>query len=283
MIGKCIGCAANINVCRLPGPDVSTTPACRPPDRRKRLRETWRSCSGIRAPPAPRRSARPPSVSASRWKTPSGFGRRHPRFREGIEGAARACGAVVGHGHSRGARARNHDRRSVAVRRTGIERWLRDVVSWDLCDHLCGKSVRHRTDAPSLVRRWIGSPKLYVRRAAFATIAELAVHDKSLDDDTFADFSACVEHADDPRPHARQAASWALRSIGKWDTANHDRALQAAAELLATDDDDQTLGRARCHARAREFDQGAPARDVCVSVKSERGAMQMRRAPRSAS
>jgi 3-methyladenine DNA glycosylase AlkD len=124
-----------------------------------------------------------------------------------------------------------------AIRRTDIERWLRDVVSWDLCDHLCGNLVRHRADAPDLVRRWIGSPKLYVRRAAFAVIAELAVHGKTLDDDVLIDFTRLVgEHAGDPRPHARQAASWALRSIGKRDAANQDRALQAAAELLASSD-----------------------------------------------
>ena len=45
-----------------------------------------------------------------------------------------------------------------------------------------------------------------------------------------------VEHSGDPRPHARQAASWALRSIGKRDAANHERALAAAAELLETGD-----------------------------------------------
>lgn len=123
------------------------------------------------------------------------------------------------------------------IRRTDIERWLRDVVSWDLCDHLCGNLIRHRADAPNLIRRWIGSPKLYVRRAAFATIAELAVHGKTLDDEVIVDLiQLVVEHAGDPRPHARQAASWALRSIGKRDATNHDRALQAAAELVASDD-----------------------------------------------
>jgi 3-methyladenine DNA glycosylase AlkD len=123
------------------------------------------------------------------------------------------------------------------VQRSRIERWLRDVVSWDLCDHLCGNLVRYRADAATLVRRWIVSPKLYVKRAAFALIAELAVHDKTLDDSVLADFTALiVEHSGDPRPHVRQAASWALRSIGKRDAANHDRALQAAAELIAADD-----------------------------------------------
>lgn len=168
-----------------------------------------------------------------------------------------------------------------AISRSGIERWLRDVVSWDLCDHLCGNLVRHRTDAPSLVRRWIGSPKLYVRRAAFALIAELAVHDKSLDDDAFADFTRLVvEHAGDPRPHARQAASWALRSIGKRDTANHDRALQAAAELIASDD---TTKRWVGRDAMRELERLIKVRERgrLLSAKSRTGRKQVRRLARS--
>lgn len=121
--------------------------------------------------------------------------------------------------------------------RSDIERWLSDVVSWDLCDHLCGDLASRRTDAADLVRRWIKSPKLYVRRAAFALIAELAVHGKSIDNELFAELAGLVvAHADDGRPHVRQAASWALRSIGKRDAANHDRALAAAAELNASAD-----------------------------------------------
>lgn len=124
-----------------------------------------------------------------------------------------------------------------ALSRSAIERWLGDVVSWDLCDHLCGDLVRHRADAASLVRRWIASPKLYVKRAAFALIAELAVHDDDVKDETLDSFAALIgEHAGDVRPHVRQAASWALRSIGKRDARNHDRALAVAAELTESED-----------------------------------------------
>jgi 3-methyladenine DNA glycosylase AlkD len=124
-----------------------------------------------------------------------------------------------------------------ALRLTDIERWLGDVVSWDLCDHLCGDLARRRSDAARLVRRWITSPKLYVKRAAFAVIAELAVHGDNLDSDALDAFAGLIaEHAGDARPHVRQAASWALRSIGKRDAENHDRALAIAAELIESED-----------------------------------------------
>lgn len=123
------------------------------------------------------------------------------------------------------------------MNRTAIQRWLDDVVSWDLCDHLCGDLASRRADAAVLIRRWIKSPKLYVKRAAFALIAALAVRGKDIDDDLFAEFAGLVaEHSNDPRPHVRQAASWALRSIGKRDAANRDRALAAAVELIESAD-----------------------------------------------
>ena len=167
-----------------------------------------------------------------------------------------------------------------AVHRTDIERWLHDVVSWDLCDHLCGNLVRHRTDAARLVRRWIGSPKLYVKRAAFAVIAELAVHDRNVGDETLAGFTALiVEHSGDPRPHARQAASWALRSIGKRDAANHDRALAAAAELLVADDTTKRwVGRDAM--RELESLMKVPERGRLLTSKSKTARKQLRRAVR---
>jgi 3-methyladenine DNA glycosylase AlkD len=118
-----------------------------------------------------------------------------------------------------------------------IERRLDDVISWDLCDHLCGDLIRYCRDAILLPRRWATSQKLYVKRAAFALIAEFAVHEDNLDDDTLADFvQLIIDHSGDTRPHVRQAASWALRSIGKRDAANHDRALGAASDLADSND-----------------------------------------------
>lgn len=167
-----------------------------------------------------------------------------------------------------------------AISRREIERWQRDIVSWDLCDHLCGNLVRHRTDAAALVRGWISSPKLYVRRAAFAVIAELAVHDKNIEDVTLADFAQLViAHGGDPRPHARQAASWALRSIGKRDATNHDCALSAAAEMLeSTDATKQWVGRDAL--QELESLIKVKERGRLLSARSKTGRKQLRRATR---
>ncbi len=124
-----------------------------------------------------------------------------------------------------------------AVSRAGIERWLKDVVSWDLCDHLCSDLVSRRSDAIDLVRRWIKKTDLYFKRAAFAVIAQLAVHDKNMDADSIREMlRLIIQYSGDDRPHVRQAASWAVRSIGKRDETCRELAISAAIELLETED-----------------------------------------------
>jgi 3-methyladenine DNA glycosylase AlkD len=204
-------------------------------------------------------SSRPPSVPAllKALKAAGTEKKRASAIRVGIPmdrafgvpvGAVRAIGKTLKGQHALAEplwKTGIHEARLLAtlvadpeqMARADLERWLDDVVSWDLCDHLCGNLASRRADAANLIRRWIKSPKLYVRRAAFALIAELAVHGKDLDDDLFADLAGlAVEHAGDARPHVRQAASWALRSIGKRDAANRGRALAAAAELIESSD-----------------------------------------------
>lgn len=125
-----------------------------------------------------------------------------------------------------------------AISRAQLEVWLGDVVSWDLCHHLCTDLVRRRPDALALAKRWIKSTKLYVRRAAFSTIAACAVHDKTLGDEALeAVLNLIVEHAEDPRPHVRQAASWAIRPVGKRNTKCMRLAKCAAERLVKSNED----------------------------------------------
>lgn len=121
--------------------------------------------------------------------------------------------------------------------RATLERWLGDVVSWDLCDHLCGELVWMRPDAVALVTRWAARRDLYGKRAAYAAIATMAVHAKALTDETAETFLDLIARgADDERRHVRQAVSWALRSLGKRDAALQERALALAVELAERDE-----------------------------------------------
>lgn len=115
----------------------------------------------------------------------------------------------------------------------GVTAWLEDIGSWDLCDHFCTALVCTRPEAEALVFRWAADGRLYVRRAALATIACLAVHRDDLDPHTFARFLETIRYlAEDERPLVRKAASWALRELGKRDFQSHDLAVGCATDMI---------------------------------------------------
>lgn len=101
--------------------------------------------------------------------------------------------------------------------RTQVERWLRDdVASWDLCDALAMNLIDRTTWAYDAIPRWAARKEEFVKRAAFATIAALAVHDKKAPDERFRALLPLLEQeAHDPRNYVKKAISWALRQTGK--------------------------------------------------------------------
>lgn len=47
-----------------------------------------------------------------------------------------------------------------------VERLLLDVVSWDLCDHLCKNLFLKMKSRDNFIAKWIREPQLYKKRAA---------------------------------------------------------------------------------------------------------------------
>jgi len=58
-----------------------------------------------------------------------------------------------------------------------MEAWVRQFDSWDVCDVVCNELFRRHPDVWETARRWSSDPGGYVRRAGFALMAILAVHD----------------------------------------------------------------------------------------------------------
>jgi 3-methyladenine DNA glycosylase AlkD len=95
---------------------------------------------------------------------------------------------------------------------------------------LCFALFDRTAVAFEMVDRWAGDPAEFVRRAALALLASLALHDKKRDDEPFLARLKLIEAvAGDDRNFVKKAASWALRSIGR----RRSPALQAAARDLA--------------------------------------------------
>jgi 3-methyladenine DNA glycosylase AlkD len=97
-----------------------------------------------------------------------------------------------------------------------MERWAKQFDSWALCDTVCGKLFDRTPYAYEKARAWSSRREEYVKRAGFALMAWLAVHDKPAEDDRFVALLPLIEReASDPRNFVRKAVNWALRQIGK--------------------------------------------------------------------
>ncbi|MBK9647631.1 MAG: DNA alkylation repair protein [Deltaproteobacteria bacterium] len=115
-----------------------------------------------------------------------------------------------------------------------LERWLLDLDSWAICDTLCFHLLDRAPEAWDHVVAWAHRPEELVRRAAFALLAALALHDKSSPDARFvATFPLIQAAADDPRDLVKKGVSWALRSVGHRSPGLHAEAL-ALAQTLQT-------------------------------------------------
>ncbi len=98
-----------------------------------------------------------------------------------------------------------------------VMRWLEDVNDWETCDQLCMNLIRHHPSSLEWAARWADDERLFVRRAAFATVAAAAVSMKGVDrDPSFISLLELVErHAEDGRPLVRKSMAWAMRSIAR--------------------------------------------------------------------
>jgi 3-methyladenine DNA glycosylase AlkD len=119
-----------------------------------------------------------------------------------------------------------------AVTESQMETWAADFDSWDLVDGACGNLFDRTPFAHAKAVEWAGRDEEYVKRAGFAMMAELAVHDTRSPDEAFAAFLPVIEReARDDRNYVKKAANWALRQIGKRDPALWTRAIEAAERI----------------------------------------------------
>jgi 3-methyladenine DNA glycosylase AlkD len=114
-----------------------------------------------------------------------------------------------------------------------MERWVRDFDSWDVCDQVTEAFAR-TARVRQKIRQWAVREEEFVKRAAFAMIAELAWHDKAASDESFEPFFTLIKRgAPDDRNYVKKAVNWALRNIGKRNRALNRRAVAVARELAS--------------------------------------------------
>ncbi len=133
-----------------------------------------------------------------------------------------------------------------------MDDWAADFESWDVCDQVCMNLFDRSPLAWKKVREWARRDEEFVRRASFALIASLAVHDKAAPDSKFAALFPIIRRAStDDRNFVKKAVNWALRQIGK---RNRDLNRAAVAEAAAVSRIDSRAARWIAADALRELD-----------------------------
>ena len=97
-----------------------------------------------------------------------------------------------------------------------MDRWCADFDNWALCDTVCFSLFDRAPDAWSRLEPWARDDREFVRRASFALLWSLALHDRSADDARLVAGLALVEqYAADERPLVTKSMSMSLRAIGR--------------------------------------------------------------------
>lgn len=118
------------------------------------------------------------------------------------------------------------------VTKAQMERWVKDFDSWAICDGCCCYLFRCTPFAWEKAAEWSGKSSEFVKRAGFALMAYLAVHEKTAADDRFQEFLKIIERAsDDDRNFVRKAVNWALRQIGKRNKHLNGEAVKSAEAI----------------------------------------------------
>jgi 3-methyladenine DNA glycosylase AlkD len=118
-----------------------------------------------------------------------------------------------------------------------MDRWAKAFDNWAVCDTATFVLFDRTPHAWPKVREWSRRDEEFVKRAAFALLASLTVHDKQAPDERYLEGLALIEReAGDNRNFVKKAVNWALRSIGKRSTMLNRRAVTLARRLAASPD-----------------------------------------------
>ena len=117
-----------------------------------------------------------------------------------------------------------------------LENWVKDFDSWDVCDQCCNNLFDKTKFAYDKADGWSKREEEFIKRAGFALMATLAVHDKRAADEHFLKFLQMIKmESTDNRNFVKKAVNWALRQIGKRNLNLNKKAIETANEIQQID------------------------------------------------
>jgi 3-methyladenine DNA glycosylase AlkD len=176
----------------------------------------------------------------------------------------------------------NHEARLLAsmvddpaqVTEEQMDAWAARFDSWDVCDQVTSNLFDRTKFAYGKVREWSAAEDEWIKRAAFATAAALAVQDKQAADGPFLEIlELCRREAGDDRNFVKKAVNWAVRNIGKRDVRLHAAAIATAEAILAEAEERAAADRKDPAARSGRW----IARDALRELRSDKVTERVRR------
>ena len=152
-----------------------------------------------------------------------------------------------------------------------IGTWVTELNDWSTCDLFVKAIMARRADALDWGVKWASNPRLYIKRAGLALIANYCMRAEMFADEVSTLIISTIrQSAPDDRDHVRQASCWALREFGKSNTDSHEQACIFALELIDSGHTEMAwVG--RCAYRELEDLIKVPERRRLISRKSKTG------------
>lgn len=118
-----------------------------------------------------------------------------------------------------------------------MERWAKGFDNWAICDSACFHLFDRTPHAWKQIRSWAKRKPEFEKRAAFALLASVALHDKKAEDEPFVEALPLVEAAaDDARNFVKKGVSWGLRGVGSRSALLNTAAIDLAERLARSSD-----------------------------------------------
>ncbi len=116
-----------------------------------------------------------------------------------------------------------------------MDRWAKDFDNWAICDNTCFHLFDRTPHTWKKIDAWSRRREEFVKRAAFALIAGVALHDKKAPDAPFLRALRLIEReAPDDRNFVKTGVSWGLRVLGRRNRALNKAAVEMSRRLVAS-------------------------------------------------
>jgi 3-methyladenine DNA glycosylase AlkD len=117
-----------------------------------------------------------------------------------------------------------------------MEDWVKNFDSWDVCDQVCMNLFDKTKFSYTKINEWSKRNDEFIKRAGFALIACMAVHNKDIKDKDFIKLLPIIKReSTDDRNFVKKAVNWALRQIGKRNINLNKEAIKTAKEIQKID------------------------------------------------